>query len=110
MNPLSSVNKRFYEMAKKEKEVVVDEVWTEARIGEFLDVKPAANVEADFHALMKAYQQMRADDFEKFVDMFVAQGRNVDSRGPDGRSVASIMREHVKSADYVAILERHGAQ
>jgi hypothetical protein len=96
-------------MAKKEKEVVVDEVWTEARISEFLDVKPAENVEADYHALMKAYQQMRADDFEKFVDMFIAQGRNVNSPGPEGRTAVSFMREHVKSAEYVAILERNGA-
>lgn len=97
-------------MAKKEKEVVVDEVWTEARISEFLDVKPAENVEADFHALMKAYQQMRADDFQKFVDMFVAQGRNVNAPGPDGRTTISFMREHVKSAEYVQILQSHGAE
>lgn len=97
-------------MAKKEKEVVVDEVWTEARIGEFLDVIPAENVEADFHALMKAYQQMRADDFAKFVDMFVAQGRNVNARNPQGRTALSFMRDHVKSAEYAAILEQRGAE
>jgi hypothetical protein len=97
-------------MAKKEKEVVVDEVWTEARISEFLDVKPAESVEADYHALMKAYQQMRADDFEKFVDMFVAQGRNVNARNPEGRTAISFMREHVKSAAYVEILQRNGAE
>lgn len=97
-------------MAKKEKEVVVDEVWTEARISEFLDVKPAENVEADFHALMKAYQQMRADDFAKFVDMFVGQGRNVNARSPEGRTAVSLMKEHSKSAEYVEILQRHGAE
>jgi hypothetical protein len=97
-------------MAKKEKEVVVDEVWTEARISEFLDVKPAEDVEADYHALMKAYQQMRADDFAKFVDMFVAQGRNVNARNPDGRTAISFMRDHVKSSEYVEILQRHGAE
>lgn len=97
-------------MAKKEKEVVVDEVWTEARIAEFLDVKPAENVEADFHALMKAYQQMRADDFAKFVDMFVGQGRNVNARNPQGRTVLSFIREHAKSGEYAEILQRHGAE
>lgn len=97
-------------MAKKEKEVVVDEVWTEARIAEFLDVKPAENIEADFHALMKAYQQMRADDFAKFVDMFVAQGRNVNARNPQGRTALSFMREHAKSGEYVEILQGKGAE
>jgi len=93
----------------KEKEVVVDEVWTETRIREFLDVKPAEDVEADFHALMKAYQQMRADDFAKFVAMFIEQGRNVNAKGPQGRTVISYMREHTKSVEYVQILEQHGA-
>lgn len=94
----------------KEKEVVVDEVWTEARVREFLDVIPAANVEADFHALLKAYQQMRADDFEKFVAMFLEQGRNINARDPQGRTLLSYVSEHAKSVDYVDILRRNGAQ
>jgi hypothetical protein len=53
---------------------------------------------------------MRADDFAKFVDMFVAQGRNVNARNPEGRTAISFMREHVKSAEYAAILEQHGAE
>ena len=94
----------------KEKEVVVDEVWTEARVREFLDVKPAEDVEADFHMLQKAYQQMRAEDFEKFVAMFLQEGRSINARDASGRTVFSYMREHAKSADYAAILQRHGAE
>lgn len=93
----------------KEKEVVVDEVWTETRIREFLDVKPAANIEADFHALLKAYQQMRADDFEKFIAMFIEQGRNINARDPQGRSLLSYVREHAKANDYATILQNNGA-
>ena len=93
----------------KEKEVVVDEVWTEARVREFLDVKPAEAVEADFHMLLKAYQQMRADDFEKFVAMFLADGHNINVRDPNGRTVLSYVREHAKSGEYVEILQRNGA-
>lgn len=94
----------------KEKEVIVDEVWTEARVREFLDVKPAEAVEADFHALLKAYQQMRADDFEKFVAMFLEQGRSLNARDPQGRTLLSYVREHQKSAEYVEILQRNGAE
>jgi hypothetical protein len=94
----------------KDKEVVVDEVWTETRIREFLDVKPAEAVEADFHALLKAYQQMRADDFGKFVAMFIEQGRNVNARNPQGRTVLSYIREHAKSGEYAQTLEQHGAE
>lgn len=94
----------------KEKEVVVDEVWTEARVREFLDVKPAEAIEADFHMLQKAYQQMRADDFEKFVAMFLADGHHINARDPKGRTVLSYVREHAKSVEYVEILQRNGAE
>ena len=94
----------------KDKEVVVDEVWTEARVREFLDVKPVEAVEADFHMLMKAYQAMRADDFAKFVAMFLDQGRSLNARDPQGRTVLSYVREHRKSGDYVQILEQNGAE
>jgi hypothetical protein len=94
----------------KDKEVVVDEVWTEARVREFLDVKPVEDVEADFHMLMKAYQAMRADDFDKFVAMFLEQGHSLNARDPQGRTVLSYVREHRKSGDYVQILEQNGAE
>ena len=93
----------------KEKTVVVDEVWTETRIREFLDAKPAAGVDADFHALLKAYQQMRADDFEKFVGFFLEQGRNINARDAQGRTLLSYVVEHVKSNEYADILRRNGA-
>lgn len=93
----------------KEKAAVVDEVWTEARIREFLDTKPAAGVDADHHALLKAYQQMRSDDFEKFVGFFLEQGRNINAADPSGRSVLSYVSEHSRSAEYAEILRRNGA-
>ncbi|HET8710600.1 MAG TPA: PA4642 family protein [Spongiibacteraceae bacterium] len=94
----------------KDKTAVVDEVWTEARIREFLDTKPAAGVDADFHALQKAYQQMRADDFEKFVGFFLEQGRNINAQNPQGRSLLSYINEHTKSAEYADVLRRNGAE
>lgn len=94
----------------KDKEVVVDEVWTEARVREFLDVKPAENVEADFHALQKAYHQMRAEDFEKFVIMFIEQQRNINAYDPQGRTLLSYIDEHATSGEYAEILRHNGAQ
>jgi hypothetical protein len=94
----------------KEKEVVVDEVWTEARVREFLDVKPAEAIEADFHMLLKAYQQMRADNFEQFIAMFLAEKRNINARDPQGRTLLSYVREHQKSTEYADILIRNGAE
>ena len=94
----------------KDKEKVIDEVWNEARIAEFLDAKPAAGIDADFHALLKAYQAMRAEDFEIFIGLFKQQGRNLNALDPQGRSLLSYAREHRNSADFVRILEQNGAK
>jgi FMN phosphatase YigB (HAD superfamily) len=93
---------------RKDKEKVHDEVWTETRIREFLDVQPAAHINADFHALIKAYQAMRAEDFEQFVEFFIELKRDINSKDPQGRTALSYIREHRTSTDYAAVLEKHG--
>ncbi|MDX9874414.1 MAG: PA4642 family protein [Spongiibacteraceae bacterium] len=96
-------------MAKKDKEKVIDEVWTEARVREFLDVLPAENVDPDFHRLLKAYQAMRAEDFAAFVAMFVESGGNINARDRNGRTVLSYVIEHRNSGEYAEALRQHGA-
>lgn len=95
---------------KKDKEKVLDEVWTQERVKDFLNVKPAEEVEADFHVLLKAYQSMRLENFEEFVGFFVADGRDINAKGPDGNTVLSIISEHRNSTDYAEILKANGAQ
>ena len=95
---------------RKDKEKVLDEVWTEDRVRSFLNVRSHDEVEEDFHMLLKAYQSMRADDFAKFVDFFLADGRNLNSPDPDGRTVLSIVDEHRKSTEYADILRSAGAE
>ena len=94
----------------KDKEKIIDEVWTEARVRQFLDVKAAENIDASFHSLLKAYQAMRADNFADFVQMFVEAGYNVNARDPAGRTVLSYAKEHRNSAEFVEILQQHGAE
>ena len=57
--------------ARKDKKKVVDEVWTPERVRSFLSLEPPAGVDADFHRLRRAYQSMKVEDFEDFIDMFV---------------------------------------
>ena len=95
---------------KKDKEKVLDEVWTEDRVKSFLEVRSHDEVEEDFHMLLKAYQSMRADDFAKFVGFFTAEGRSVNSADPEGRTVLSIVRQHRRSTEYVEILQQAGAE
>ena len=94
---------------KKDKEKVLDEVWTQQRVKDFLEVKPAEDIEADFHVLLKAYQSMRLENFEEFVGFFTAAGRDINATNPKGETTLSIIKQHRKSTDYAAILEQNGA-
>lgn len=94
---------------KKDKLKVLDEVWTEDHVKSFLAVRPHDGSDEDFHMLLKAYQSMRASDFELFVQFFQTESRNINAQGPDGRSVRAIVAEHRNGAHYTGILEAAGA-
>jgi hypothetical protein len=94
---------------KKDKEKVLDEVWTEDRVKDFLNVQPAAGVDADFHVLLKAYQSMRVENFEQFISFFVAAGRNINATGNDGKTVLATIAAHREAAPYSVILQANGA-
>ncbi|MFK8047766.1 MAG: PA4642 family protein [Halioglobus sp.] len=94
---------------KKDKEKVVDEVWTEDHVKSFLSVRPFDNTDEDFHMLLKAYQSMRASDFALFVGFFLAEDRNINATGKDGNSVLEIISEHRLGTEYADILRANGA-
>ena len=94
---------------KKDKEKVIDEVWTEERIRGFLDLEPPPDLDADFHRLRRAYQSMRAEDFALFLGMFVDAGMKLDARGPDGRTLAEEIARHRLAGPYLEALNDAGA-
>lgn len=94
---------------KKDKEKVIDEVWTEDHVRSFLQFRAHDGSNTDFHMLLKAYQSMRASDFELFVQFFLGEGRNLDATGRNGRSVLQIVAEHRHGAEYAEILRGAGA-
>ena len=94
---------------KKDKQKVLDEVWTEDHVRSFLDVRPHDHSSADFHMLLKAYQSMRADDFALFVGFFGEQGRDINATGQDGRTVLAIVSEHRHGGPFAEILRDAGA-
>ena len=95
---------------RKDKEKVLDEVWTEDHVRGFLDVRSHDGTDEDFHMLLKAYQSMRVSDFELFVQFFGEQDRNVNATGRDGRTVLDIVSTHRHGTDYAEILKAAGAQ
>ena len=91
-------------MQRKDKQKVVDEVWTPERIRSFLDLLPPAGMDADFHRLQRAYQSMRAEDFAEFVAMFVAAGGRLDARGPQQQTLLEELEQHRHGAAFAEIL------
>ncbi|MBA3979947.1 MAG: hypothetical protein C0462_05015 [Alcanivorax sp.] len=93
---------------RKDKKKVIGEPMTDEQIKVFLDIEPESGLNADFHALQRAYRSLREEDFDRFLGFFTAAGRNPAATDPQGRTLASIVRQHVRHQGYAEILERHG--
>lgn len=85
------------------------EDWSDERVRGYLDRLPPEGESPDFHVLMTAYKHMRPHDFERFLAFFVAEGRNLDAKDPNGQTLLSLVRGHAQSADFVRLLEQAGA-
>jgi len=94
---------------KKDKQKVLDEVWTEDHVKSFLEVRPHDSSNEDFHMLHKAYQSMRESDFELFVGFFSEQGRDINALGPGGETVLEIVSQHRHGVGYAEVLKTAGA-
>ncbi|NQX87916.1 MAG: hypothetical protein HRT77_04575 [Halioglobus sp.] len=95
---------------KKDKQKVLDEVWTEDHVRTFLNVRSHDGNSEDFHMLLKAYQSMRDSDFKLFVGFFQDAGRDVNATGKDGRTVLDIISTHRHGSPYAVTLTAAGAQ
>jgi hypothetical protein len=96
-------------MQKKDKEKVLDEVWTLDRVRGFLDLQAPEGFNSDFNKLLKAYQSMREENFEQFVGFFKDAGGDLNALSPEGHSVLSIVKQHAQGAPYAAMLSAAGA-
>jgi hypothetical protein len=59
--------------------------------------------------LLKAYQSMRASDFELFVGFFSNENRDINATGKDGRTLLDIVSTHRHGTEYADILKAAGA-
>jgi len=94
---------------RKDKQKVIDEVWTEERVRGFLALEPPEGVNADFHRLQRAYQSMRAEDFAVFVSMFCEAQGEIGARGPEGQTLLEEISRHRQGAEFAEILREAGA-
>ncbi len=90
---------------RPDKKKVIDEVWDDARLEDFLSKAPlGAGENADFSAVLYAYRSMRVEDFARFIERFKGAGRDPQARGQDGRTVAEVIASHAKAQPFLALL------
>lgn len=92
--------------SKKDKKAVIDEVITDALLEQFFALLPPQGVERDYHILERAYRGLPAADFARFVDLFVARGHNLHTRGPQG-TMLEVIGRHRHGTDYAAAIHKH---
>lgn len=80
------------------------EEWNDERVKGYLNRLPPVGENADFNVLYTAYKHMRANDFERFLVFFIAEGRDVNAVNRDGKSLLTLAQEHPTSHEFVTVL------
>jgi len=89
---------------------VEGEEWSDERIKAFLELKPLDDTHPDYHVLIEAYQYMVPEFFSRFIDFFVAAGRDINALSPDNETMCSRMSQHQRAQPYLDLLKSHGAK
>lgn len=96
---------------RPDKQKVIDEVWTDARVKEFLGtITPSQTGEAfkgdhDFYVLLRAYHAMRVEDFEKFLAYFKEEGGNLRATNGRDQTVKEFIKAHRKAGPFIAAID-----
>jgi len=97
-------------MSGPDKPKVIGEEWSDERVRSYLDLTPLdKSTDPDHFVLTRAYEAMRAGDFERFLGFFVAAGRNLNARDERGQTLLDRVALHRRSAAYAKALENAGA-
>ncbi len=96
-------------MMRKDKLKVLEEVWDDARVGEFLDKAPLGDENLSYSRLLYAYRSMRAEDFARFVPRFIASGGDINATNLAGQTLLEVIEAHTKSAPFRKILSAFDA-
>lgn len=97
-------------LMRPDKQKVIDEVWDDARVESFLHKGPLGDeTSADYSALLHAYRSMRPADFSRFLDRFVAEGRDVNARSVSGQTLLGTISGHRRAGPFRELLEGQNA-
>lgn len=95
--------------AARTQRAVTDEWWSDERVRSFLEKLPSPGEDPDYHVLLKAYRGMVPEAFERFIEFYVEDGRNLNAPGPGGKTLLQLVSEHRNSGEYARILREAGA-
>jgi hypothetical protein len=95
-------------VVRPDKQKVVDEVWDAARIESFLHKSSLGGEHPEFSVLLHAYRSMRADDFQRFIDLFSQAGRDVGARNRSGQTLRECLADHRHAEPFRQILAAAG--
>lgn len=93
---------------RPDKQKVIDEVWDDARVESFLHKLPLGDEEPSYSILLNAYRAMRPDDFERFMVMYRAAGRDPKARSRAGETLRESIAGHRHAGPFRRILEAAG--
>ena len=96
-------------MARKDKKQIIGEPMSDEQVRAFLHGTQERGEDPDHHALIRAYRSLRSEDFSRFVEFFLAEGRNINATDPTGKTALQIIRTHKQGEDYVEVLTQAGA-
>ena len=86
---------------------VVNEAWADERLAAFLALPAFGKHSQDYSILYKAYTSMTVEHFERFIPLFVADGRDLRATSSDGLSIAELIQQHNKGQPYLDVLSRY---
>ena len=93
---------------KKDKKKVLGEFFDEDRIREFLTYEAPEGVSNDFHLLERAYRGMQAENFVTFLQIFRAEGHDINAQNGAGKTLLELVKQHSAFLDYAEALEQAG--
>ena len=64
----------------------------------------------DFHILTKAYRGLPVEYFTTFLEMFLAENRDINAIGPKGQSFLASIEGNVTFPEFIEALKKNGAQ
>ncbi len=82
-----------------------NETWPDERVFAYLQRLPPTGVSADFHVLYTAYKHMRPHEFERLLQQFSADGRDVNATNPQGQTLAQVVAQYpLHQAEFLELL------